>query len=141
LRRDVTEEPERLGLSPERLQQLAVSIDKKVRKGKYYLDPDIDILSLSRKLGTNRSYLSQAISFGLDCNFCAYMNQLRIEEIIGYGAPVLKSEDSLYDTALVCGFNNRRTFYRAFFREMGMMPIDFVARYKQLSLHNKNQQD
>jgi len=40
----------------------------------------------------------------------------------------------LYQTALVCGFNSRRTFDRAFLKEKGMLPDDFVARHKSLSL-------
>ena len=100
----------------------------------------MNIITLSRKVGTNRSYLSQAISFGLGNNFCNYMNQLRIEEIMRYGTHVRLSEELLYETALICGFNSRRTFYRAFLREVGMLPGDFVAQYKRLSLQENNRQ-
>jgi AraC-like DNA-binding protein len=126
--------PERSGLSPERLKQLVSLADKEVRRSKYFLDPQINIYSLSRKVGTNRSYLSQAIAFGHGINFCSYVNQLRIEEILQSGGHALMDEDALYSFALVCGFNNRRTFYRAFLRETGMLPADFVARYKRLPL-------
>jgi len=124
---------EQFTLSPERLKQLALLVDKEVRRRKYFLDPQISITSLCRKVGTNRSYLSQAISFGCGANFCAYINQLRIEEIMCYDKRVLTNEESLYDAALACGFNSRRTFYRAFMHEMGMLPADFVAQYKRLS--------
>jgi AraC-like DNA-binding protein len=131
--------PERAGPSPEHLLQLAATVDKEVRRGKQFLDPRLNLTSLSRKVGTNRSYLSQVISFCFDTNFCAYLNELRIEEIMRYGTHVLHSEELLYDTALMCGFNNRRTFYRAFLREVGMLPSDFVAQYKRVSLQENNQ--
>jgi len=123
-----------------RLQPLAESVDKELKRGKYYLDSRLSLDTLSRKVGTNRSYLSQAIYYVSGCNFCGYMNQLRIEELLHGGAPVLQSENALYDAALACGFNNRRTFYRAFLKEKGLLPGDFVARYKILPLHHKNQQ-
>jgi AraC-like DNA-binding protein len=124
------QEPERFGLSPERLHQLALTVDRDVRHAKYFLDSQLSLASLSRKIGTNRSYLSQAIAYLTGVNFCSYINQLRIEEILQYKNLALQSEEALYNTALVCGFNCRRTFYRAFFREMGIMPADFVAQYK-----------
>ena len=65
------------------------------------------------------------------------MNQLRIEEIMRYGDKILNNEQLLYDTAIMCGFNSRRTFNRAFLREVGMMPSDFVTQYKSLSLRDK----
>ncbi|MCL2502859.1 MAG: hypothetical protein FWE99_06985, partial [Bacteroidales bacterium] len=85
----------------DRLQTLAVSIDKKLRRDKYYLDSQLSLSALSRKVGTNRSYLSRAIFFVSGCNFCNYMNQLRIEELLSMGEPVLQSEDELYGASLV----------------------------------------
>jgi len=109
-----------------------------MQRHKYYLDPQISLTSLSRQIGTNRSYLSVAIGYGYGCNFCTYINRLRIEEAIGYGKQALQSEESLYDTAINCGFNSKRTFNRAFLKEKGLLPVDFVARHKRLSLQNKN---
>ena len=124
----------------DRLQPLAASVDKELKRGKYYLDSRLSLAALSRKVGTNRSYLSQAIFYVSGSNFCNYMNQLRIEELLNGGSPILRDENALYDAALECGFNNRRTFYRAFLKEKGLLPGDFVARYKILPLHHKNQQ-
>jgi len=93
---------------------------------KYFLDPAINLDSLSRKLGTNRSYLSQAI-FGIGgCHFYTYINQLRIEEMMRRGDDVMMSKEALYEMAFQCGFDNRRTFNRVFFRETGMLPCDFL---------------
>ena len=119
------------------LQQLAVSVDKELKRGKYYLDSRLSIGSLSRKVGTNRSYLSQVIFFVSGYNFCGYMNHLRIEELLSGGSSVLRDENALYNAALDCGFNNRRTFYRAFLREKGVLPGDFVAQYKILTLQHE----
>ena len=111
-----------------------------MQQHKYYRNPEISLTSLSRHIGTNRSYLSLTISYGYGCNFCTYINRLRIKELVGYGGSVLQSDDSFYDAALACGFNSRRTFYRAFLREKGILPTDFVTQYKMITLHGKNQQ-
>jgi len=97
---------------------------------KYYLEQGLTLDSLSRKLGTNRSYLSKVISKLTGCNFCTYINQLRMEEImLHYGDDAVESESALYEAALQCGFNSRRTFNRVFLKEMGMLPCDFVVVY------------
>jgi len=105
---------------------------------KYYLDPGLSLESLSRHIGTNRSYLSLAIMYGHGCNFNTYINRMRIKELFKYGHQIRLSEKSFYDTALICGFNSKRTSNRAFLREKGLSPINFVARYKRLPLQEKN---
>jgi len=104
---------------------------------KYFLDPELSLESLSRHIGTNRSYLSLAIMYGHGSNFNTYINRLRIKELFKHNHKTRLSEKSFYDTALICGFNSKRTFNRAFFREKGLSPIDFVAQYKRLSLQEK----
>ncbi|MDR2585128.1 MAG: AraC family transcriptional regulator [Prevotellaceae bacterium] len=122
-----------------RLQDIKEKLEKEIQHHKYYRDPEINLDTLSRYIGTNRSYLSITIMYGYGCNFCTYINRLRLAEIFDYGDSVFQSEDSLYDIAVMCGFNSKRTFNRAFSREKGLLPIDFVAGYKKLSLQNHNQ--
>ena len=105
-------------------------VDKEMRCHKYFLDQSLCLDSLSRKVGTNRTYLTQAILWGSGYSFCTYVNQLRIEEVMQKGEQVLQSEALLFNTALTCGYNNRRTFKRAFLRKMGISPADFVTQHK-----------
>jgi len=108
-----------------------------MKQFKYYLDSGLSIESLSRHIGTNRSYLSLAIMYGHGCNFNTYVNRLRIKELLEHNHQTRLREKTFSDTALICGFNCKRTFNRAFFREKGLSPIDFVARYKRLPLQEK----
>lgn len=107
---------------------------------KYYLDPKISLMSLSRHIGTNRSYLSLAIFYGYGCNFCTYINNLRIKELIDNGDDALQSKQSFYNTAWNCGFNSKRTLDRAFLKEKGLLPVDFVAQQKRVPLQNQKKQ-
>ena len=122
-----------------RLQQVKKQLESQMQRHKYYRNPQINLTLLSRQIGTNRSYLSFAIMYGYGCNFCTYINRLRLAETLNNVHRSLQSEDSLYDTALSCGFNSKRTFNRAFLREKGLLPVDFVAQHKRLSLQNKNE--
>ena len=103
-----------------------------MQRFKYYLDPELNLESLSRHIGTNRTYLSLAISYRYGCNFSAYVNRLRINELLNHWG--LQNEDSFYGTAWGCGFNSKRTFDRAFLKEKGIAPTDFVAREKRVTL-------
>ena len=105
-------------------------VEREMQRQKYFLEPGLTLDSLSRKVGTNRSYLSQVIYGVAGCNFCTYINRLRMEELMHCGDDAMESENALYDRALHCGFNSKRNFNRVFLREMGMLPCDFVAMYK-----------
>ena len=104
-------------------------IDSLMRKEKYFLNPRISLSHLVRITGTNRSYLSRAIFQTCGTHFCDYVNGWRVREVISR-VTARTDKVSLYEEALVCGFNHRRTFYRAFVRETGIPPLDFMRKQK-----------
>jgi|GEM_PF-6193578 AraC-type DNA-binding domain-containing proteins len=102
-------------------------VDSLMREEKYYLDSRISLSHLVRITGTNRTYLSRAIFHSCGAHFCDYVNGWRVREVIAK-IKTLADDVSLYEVALACGFNHRRTFYRAFVRETGIPPLDFMKR-------------
>ena len=100
-----------------------------MREKKYYLNPHITLPHLVRVTGTNRTYLSRAIFWYCGTHFCDYVNGWRIREIISKVQDV-PDDISLYEMAFSCGFNHRRTFYRAFVREIGIPPLDYMRRHE-----------
>ena len=106
------------------LQQLEQAIEK----DKIYLDPDISLVTLAERIRTNRTYLSDAIHLTYGMSFSDYFNHLRIQHVIALiqekhnaGEPILVKE-----LALESGFNNSSSFYRAFERETGMTPKQWI---------------
>ena len=104
-------------------------IEDLMREKKCYLDPSITLTDLVRIVGTNRSYLSRAISWHCGSHFNDYVNGWRIRDAVSK-ALAMKGNANLYEIALACGFNHRRTFHRAFVREIGIPPSNYMKKQK-----------
>ena len=100
-------------------------IEALMKEGKHYLDPHISLPYLVRVSGTNRTYLSRAIFWYCGAHFRDYVNGWRVREVLSK-AKLGQNELSLFELALDCGFSHRRTFARAFIRETGIPPVDYV---------------
>jgi len=96
-----------------------------MREKSCYLDPCITLTDFVKILGTNRTYLSRAIFWYCGGHFCDYVNGWRIREVISKTL-AKKGKASLYEVAMFCGFNHRRTFHRAFVRETGIPPSNYM---------------
>ncbi|NLW11199.1 MAG: AraC family transcriptional regulator [Clostridiaceae bacterium] len=96
-------------------------------------DTDIDIGQISSELGISQAYLHRLSKSYLDTTLHTYMNRLRIEKAIKY----LENTDMpIVDIAFSCGFNNRQSFYKAFYKYQGCSArdyrTDFLARKDRL---------
>ena len=102
----------------ERLQQ---AMDDKV-----FLDPDISVVSLASRVGTNKTYLSQYINHALGVTFSAYITEPRID----YAANLLlTTQKKVADISVESGFNNDRTFRAAFLKKYGCTPSEYRTQH------------
>lgn len=87
-----------------------------------YLNPDISLDMLAREIGTNRSYISNAVN-RIAPNFNALVNDYRIKAALR----IMEDDPhkSVEEIAIAVGFNNRRTFYNAFKVATGLSPAVF----------------
>ncbi len=96
-----------------------------MKEERLYLNPDISISDLGRRMGTNSKYISQAINKYGNHNFNSFINAYRIDEakriIIRNGNSI-----ALKVISAEVGFNNHTTFYRQFKDITGLSPTDFV---------------
>ena len=90
---------------------------------------DITLESAARALGISVSHLSHFFAQKMRINFRRFINAIRIEK-----ARLLMRDPNLTLTVIcgACGFNNMRTFRRAFLQEIGCLPSEL-----QLSLRNR----
>ena len=98
-------------------------------KEKPYLNPDFQLSDLHQILPLNRSYLSRFINSAYGCSFYQWVNDLRIEEAkrLMTEQPELK----IQDLADRCGFSSRQVFARAFVRETGFTPSEWISSLGQ----------
>ena len=89
----------------------------------------ITLESASHALGISVSHLSHFFSDRLHTNFRRFINANRISK-----ARLLMRDPNMTLTMIsdACGYANMRTFRRAFQREVGLLPSDFMQE-----LHHK----
>lgn len=102
---------------------LGAEIERRVREGEWWREPELSLADLARRLGTNTGRLSRAINLGLGVNFSAFVNGLRAEAV----AEALKEgpRADLLDLALEMGFASKASFNRAFRARFGMAPSEW----------------
>ncbi len=102
--------------------ELFLQIKKYLKDGNILSNPDLDRNMLAEALGTNYTYISNAIQAGSGISVNAYINQVRID----YACELLKIDTySIADIQAECGFQSRTSFYRAFKKQMDLSPTEF----------------
>lgn len=124
--KEAEEIEQRKTLLPEKeLEKLKNKMQFLMTDEKIYLEPNLTLNDLSRKLGVNSSILSYAINNGFGKNFNDFINEFRINEV---KEKLKTSDDSLLNVAFDCGFNSKATFNRAFKKFTGTSPKEFQEK-------------
>lgn len=97
---------------------------------KYIYDHACESITLSstaRGLGISESHLSHLFSQQFHVNFRRFVNAIRIDK-----AESLLRDPTTTLTAVCygCGFENMRTFRRAFVRETGLLPTEYLQKMR-----------
>lgn len=93
---------------------------------KPYLDPDLNLITLSRKLKMSRSQLSEVINDGFGKNFNDFVNAYRVEAVKQMLKDGKQDQLSLLGIALECGFNSKATFNRVFKKLTQTSPTEYI---------------
>lgn len=103
---------------------LLTRLEAYMRESKPWLNPDLTLVALARKLGVPAKTLSAAVNLGHGENVARYVNRFRIEHachLLRAGQPVTSA---LYDS----GFNTKSNFHREFLRIHQMTPTQWLAQ-------------
>jgi len=115
------------------LEPLKKKLENFVKEQNPHLDPELSIKQLADQLGTNTKYLSSIINNSYGQNFNDYINKMRVNSF----KEKLNSGDhqqfTLLSIALSCGFNSKATFNRAFKKNEGKSPLQYL---KSISTEN-----
>lgn len=102
------------------LQKLETAI-----KNKMYLDPDISLIGLSAQLGTNRTYLSDAVHLRYGISFSDFINRLRIQDAMR----ILDEKNGdilIKDLYQELGYNSATSFFRNFKKQTGKSTGEWI---------------
>lgn len=100
-----------------------------VEEERAYLDPDLTLKKLAQLVDTNTKYLSQVINRFSACNFLAFINNFRIEQVKKRIDRGDHRELTFYGVAQECGFKNKSTFYKVFRDFTGYTPNAYSKKY------------
>ncbi len=112
-------------LSPEdteRDQSIVTKLDEYVQTQKPFLDPDLTLARLSRRLLVPAKQLSTAINRVKGENLSRYINRHRIDHACG----MIFGGKSVTDAMLSSGFNTKSNFNREFLRVKGNSPSKWL---------------
>jgi len=125
------EKPKAERLSENELQHWQNLLQKLMEQEKLYLDPELNLSDLARRLGTNASVLSNCINRAFGQNFNDLVNTYRVEAVKKLLADPSVAHLSLLGIGLEAGFNSKATFNRAFKKFTGLSPREFVVQMKE----------
>ncbi len=111
-------------LSEKELGRLKAKLQNLMEVEKNYLEPNLTLTDLARRIGVNSTVLSYTINNGFDKNFNDFVNEYRIAEV----KKKLKNADDspLLGIAFDSGFNSKATFNRAFKKFTGVSPKEYT---------------
>lgn len=107
---------------------LLARLEAHMREARPWLNPDLTLVALARKLGVPSKALSAAVNQGHGENVARYVNRHRIEHacaLLRQGQPVTTA---LYDS----GFNTKSNFHREFLRIHGTTPTQWLEQAGKL---------
>jgi AraC-like DNA-binding protein len=114
----------------ERKLSLIEKIDNAMEIERLYLKPDLSLVSLCERVGTNRTYASKAIKEAKGCNFSDYVNRYRLEYALEMMKTTAKDKIIIQNLATQCGFGSIQTFYRYFKIFYNETPTQWIERNK-----------
>ncbi len=91
---------------------------------KPYLDQDLNIFSLAKRLNTNSKYLSQVINQEFNKSFVHFVNEYRIED--AKQILLTKNNYTIEAQSQMVGFKSKSSFNIAFKRHTGLTPSLFI---------------
>mgnify|MGYP001795529716 CR=1 FL=1 len=91
---------------------------------KPYLDPDLTLTRLSRKLGIPAKTLSSTINLTTGGNVSRFINEARIDA----AQTAMLNGESVTGAMLSSGFNTKSNFNREFLRVTGKSPTDWLKQ-------------
>jgi AraC-like DNA-binding protein len=112
----------------ERDQAIIANLDLYLVAHKPFLDPDLTLARLARKLLVPSKQLSSAINRSKTENVSRFINHHRIDYACGLMAQGKSVTTAMYDS----GFNTKSNFNREFSRIKGMSPRDWISKHASL---------
>ncbi len=115
----------RLTISKDKQLQISKAVSRAMEKDKMYLDPDVTLMELARRIQASPREASQVINDRFQQNFFDLINSRRIQE----AQNILKSSTdpklTVSEVMYQVGFNSKSSFNTQFKKKTGITPSEF----------------
>jgi AraC-like DNA-binding protein len=101
-------------------------IETLIQEEKLFENPELTLTDVAKKLETNVAVISKTINQGFQMNFNDCINNYRIEAVKKRFANGEHKKSTLLGIAFYSGFNSKATFNRAFKKNTGKTPKEFI---------------
>ena len=98
-----------------------------MREQKLYTNANLTILDLANAVGSNRTYVSNAINRTYHISFSQYVARQRVAyaQLILRDPAYRSDKAAIVDAIIRSGFASDQTFYRVFKEQTGMTPAQY----------------
>jgi AraC-like DNA-binding protein len=110
---------------PARHRAVMAALEAAMTGQRLYLDPDLTLDRLSRRLRLPVRDLSRAINGATGENASRYVNAWRVR----HACALIREGAAVTEAMLASGFNTKSNFNREFRRVTGMAPTEWLARH------------
>ena len=114
-------------ISPD-IENWKSKIETLIQEEKLFENPELTLTDVAKKLKTNASIISKTINQGFQMNFNDCINNYRIEAVKNRFANGEHKKSTLLGIAYDCGFNSKATFNRAFKKNTGKTPKEYLGQ-------------
>jgi AraC-like DNA-binding protein len=108
-----------------RREEAMANLESLMEKEKVFLDPDLTLGKLSKRLKIHSNYLSRIVNQEFGQNFNDYINRYRIEEACRMLREAENAKKNITDIMYRAGFYSKSTFNTAFRRVTGTTPSKY----------------
>lgn len=117
-------EAENLGIDPSTISETRQRIEQLMEQELLFRQPNLRIIDIVQRLGSNRNYVYQAVNIEMGMSFNEYVNRMRID----YAAQLMSRHPnkSLSEIAEQSGFSSNSSFYRNFKLYKDVGPKEFL---------------
>jgi len=112
-------------LPPARTREIFRGVRELMEQDRLYLDRELKLAVVSRRLGVSQHHLSQAINREGGARFVEIVNRYRVEEAQRLMEDPGNDSLTVLAIAFDAGFNNKASFNQAFKRFTGMTPSEW----------------
>ena len=113
------------GLSAEQLAAYKNRLEGIMRVERVYLQPDLTLPDLAKRVDCSVNHLSQVINAGFGMSFFDYVNRYRVDYAKGLLMKADGEPRSILNVAFSVGFNSNSAFYTAFRKFVGEAPAHY----------------